>query len=329
MNFLASLSGSPRPCSAMALYRAAPRLSHYFGHTWRRSAATQAAAHPLDDAPTAGPKGAKIAPVASPFIAVSADVSPDILAKRANPHWSPIFPSPPSRDPLDLTFENYQQAYRSKTTGEIVRALLVLNLCRSTWLVDHNLQVWTFGDLICMENSGRCVWFIELFLNEDVSCAMKSSHLIAWLSNWVCHTSSIDWLIGLLTDSWLIDWLVDWLVDWLIDWLIDWITTGFMSMSAATVIFAFQLIRFARRVLGKRLFTTLMKATFYGHFVGGEDPERLKPLVDRMRQFGVKSILDYSAEEDVATETAVEQEMKYGIQNILRDSSSRHLSIDI
>ena len=72
-----------------------------------------------------------------------------------------------------------------------------------------------------------------------------------------------------------------------------------------------------------------MKATFYGHFVGGEDPERLKPLVDRMRQFGVKSILDYSAEEDVATETAVEQEMKYGIQNILRDSLFRHLSIDI
>lgn len=68
-------------------------------------------------------------------------VTPDILAKRADPLWSPVYPSPPRRDVLDLTFENYQQCYRSKTTGEIFRALIVLNLCRSTWLVDHNLQV--------------------------------------------------------------------------------------------------------------------------------------------------------------------------------------------
>lgn len=53
------------------------------------------------------------------------------------------------------------------------------------------------------------------------------------------------------------------------------------------------------------MFNIVMKATFYGHFVAGEDPEKIKPVVERMRQFGVKSILDYSAEEDVPAEKPV------------------------
>ncbi|OQV14401.1 Proline dehydrogenase 1, mitochondrial [Hypsibius exemplaris] len=207
----------------MGLYRQTQRAVKYFSHAcMRRTATTQPAARAREDAAAAGLKGAKTASAAkvSPHV-VELDIPEDILAKRANPHWQPIYPSPPSRDQLDLTFENYQQCYRSKTTGEIIRALVVLNLCRSKWLVDHNLQ----------------------------------------------------------------------------------------------------LIRLARRVLGKRLFTMLMKATFYGHFVGGEDPERLKPLVNRMREFGVKSILDYSAEEDVPTETAVEQEMKI-VPTALKDQAA-------
>ena len=42
--------------------------------------------------------------------------------------------------------------------------------------------------------------------------------------------------------------------------------------------------------------------TFYGHFVAGEDQEKIKPLISRMQSFGVKSILDYSVEEDLANE---------------------------
>ena len=42
--------------------------------------------------------------------------------------------------------------------------------------------------------------------------------------------------------------------------------------------------------------------TFYGHFVAGEDQEKIKPVISRMHSFGVKSILDYSVEEDMAEE---------------------------
>ncbi|GFY68281.1 proline dehydrogenase 1, mitochondrial [Trichonephila inaurata madagascariensis] len=49
-----------------------------------------------------------------------------------------------------------------------------------------------------------------------------------------------------------------------------------------------------------------MKHTFYGHFVAGEDAKTIKPLLDRLRSFGVKSILDYSAEEDMSEDQAKE-----------------------
>lgn len=60
-----------------------------------------------------------------------------------------------------------------------------------------------------------------------------------------------------------------------------------------------QAIALARRTLGKRLFDLFMRATFYGHFVAGEDQEAIKPVVAKLRRFGVKSILDYSVEADV------------------------------
>lgn len=53
-----------------------------------------------------------------------------------------------------------------------------------------------------------------------------------------------------------------------------------------------------------------MKATFYGHFVAGEDQEKIKPLVTRNRLFGVKSILDYSVEKDMSSEDAKKAEME-------------------
>lgn len=43
-----------------------------------------------------------------------------------------------------------------------------------------------------------------------------------------------------------------------------------------------------------------MKATFYGHFVGGENQEDLKPVVQRLKKFGVGAIFDYSVEEDLS-----------------------------
>lgn len=59
------------------------------------------------------------------------------------------------------------------------------------------------------------------------------------------------------------------------------------------------LLKISRKLLGKTLFTKLMRATFYGHFVAGEDQNDIRPKVENMMKYGVKSILDYSAEEDL------------------------------
>lgn len=51
-----------------------------------------------------------------------------------------------------------------------------------------------------------------------------------------------------------------------------------------------------------------MRTTFYGHFVAGEDQNGIRPNVESMMKYGVKSILDYSAEEDLASEKSVKEE---------------------
>ncbi|CAH2227594.1 jg10370, partial [Pararge aegeria aegeria] len=64
-----------------------------------------------------------------------------------------------------------------------------------------------------------------------------------------------------------------------------------------------------RQVVGQRLFEVIMKATFYGQFVAGEDQNKIKPTIERLRSFGVKSILDYSVEEDISQEEAEKREV--------------------
>jgi len=68
-----------------------------------------------------------------------------------------------------------------------------------------------------------------------------------------------------------------------------------------------KLMKIGQKVLGKRLFKSLMKATFYGQFVAGEDQQQIRPAIDKMRTFGVKSILDYSAEEDISSQEATKR----------------------
>lgn len=70
------------------------------------------------------------------------------------------------------------------------------------------------------------------------------------------------------------------------------------------------LTKFSRKILGDKLFKLLMKASFYGHFVAGEDEKSITPTLQRMYTFGVGSILDYSVEEDIPHETAENLEMK-------------------
>ncbi|XP_015795278.1 proline dehydrogenase 1, mitochondrial isoform X2 [Tetranychus urticae] len=65
-----------------------------------------------------------------------------------------------------------------------------------------------------------------------------------------------------------------------------------------------KLIKIGQKVLGRRLFRSLMKATFYGHFVAGENETEMSPKIKHIREFGVKSILDYSAEDEIQEDTS-------------------------
>ena len=69
-------------------------------------------------------------------------------------------------------------------------------------------------------------------------------------------------------------------------------------------------MKWAKNVLGEKLFIAAMKATFYGHFVAGEDQYKIRPTLERLRSFGVKPILDYSVEEDLSQEEAEKREVE-------------------
>lgn len=47
----------------------------------------------------------------------------------------------PGKDPLDITFEDSKAAFKSKTNWELLRALIVYQLCSFEYLVDNNMQV--------------------------------------------------------------------------------------------------------------------------------------------------------------------------------------------
>ena len=57
-----------------------------------------------------------------------------------------------------------------------------------------------------------------------------------------------------------------------------------------------KMVTIGKKILGDNLFGKLIKATFYGYFVGGETMEEVKPLVEEMQELGVNSIMDYSVE---------------------------------
>ena len=69
-------------------------------------------------------------------------------------------------------------------------------------------------------------------------------------------------------------------------------------------------MKLGKAVLGKQLFGKVMKLSFYGQFVAGENRQDIKPAIHRMHSFGVKSILDYSVEEDISEAEAEKREMK-------------------
>uniref|UniRef100_A0A8C6U1Y9 Proline dehydrogenase n=1 Tax=Neogobius melanostomus TaxID=47308 RepID=A0A8C6U1Y9_9GOBI len=63
-----------------------------------------------------------------------------------------------------------------------------------------------------------------------------------------------------------------------------------------------ELSTLGQKVLGRTLFNKVMKMTFYGQFVAGEDHVAIKPLIQKNQAYGVGSVLDYSVEEDIDEE---------------------------
>ncbi|XP_049326549.1 proline dehydrogenase 1, mitochondrial isoform X1 [Astyanax mexicanus] len=63
-----------------------------------------------------------------------------------------------------------------------------------------------------------------------------------------------------------------------------------------------EIMDLSRTLLGQKGFEQLMKMTFYGQFVAGEDHQSIRPLIQKNMQFGVGAVLDYSVEEDISQE---------------------------
>uniref|UniRef100_A0A665U3B1 Proline dehydrogenase n=1 Tax=Echeneis naucrates TaxID=173247 RepID=A0A665U3B1_ECHNA len=70
-----------------------------------------------------------------------------------------------------------------------------------------------------------------------------------------------------------------------------------------------ELMELSKKLLGQWMFEKIMKMTFYGQFVAGEDHNSIKPLIQKNQAFGVGAVLDYSVEEDLTQEEAEKKEM--------------------
>jgi proline dehydrogenase len=66
---------------------------------------------------------------------------------------------------------------------------------------------------------------------------------------------------------------------------------------------ASSLLKNSRRILGDGLTLGLIRQTFFNHFCAGEDSTSIRPTISRLESQGIKSILDFAAEADVAEKT--------------------------
>ncbi|XP_030598035.1 proline dehydrogenase 1, mitochondrial isoform X2 [Archocentrus centrarchus] len=84
-----------------------------------------------------------------------------------------------------------------------------------------------------------------------------------------------------------------------------------------------ELMDLGRKLLGKWMFEKLMKMTFYGQFVAGENHNTIKPLIRKNEAYGVGAILDYSVEEDLTQEEAEKKEMDSCVSEAEKESPGR------
>ncbi|XP_075944814.1 proline dehydrogenase 1, mitochondrial [Anarhichas minor] len=81
-----------------------------------------------------------------------------------------------------------------------------------------------------------------------------------------------------------------------------------------------ELMALCKKVFGQWMFEKLMKMTFYGQFVAGEDHNSIKPLIRKNQAFGVGAVLDYSVEEDLTQEEAEKKEMDACVSEAEKES---------
>lgn len=80
------------------------------------------------------------------------------------------------------------------------------------------------------------------------------------------------------------------------------LVVGGLSFSLCRVPFlvrhADALLRYSRRILGDTLTDFVLKQSLFGHFCAGEDERTIQPVIQRLEQAGIGSILDFAAEND-------------------------------
>ncbi|XP_069569914.1 proline dehydrogenase 1, mitochondrial isoform X2 [Brachyistius frenatus] len=81
-----------------------------------------------------------------------------------------------------------------------------------------------------------------------------------------------------------------------------------------------ELMDLSRKLLGQWMFEKMMKMTFYGQFVAGEDHNSIKPLIQKNQACGVGAVLDYSVEEDLTQEEAEKKEMDSCVSEAEKES---------
>ncbi|TKS84479.1 Proline dehydrogenase 1, mitochondrial [Collichthys lucidus] len=82
-----------------------------------------------------------------------------------------------------------------------------------------------------------------------------------------------------------------------------------------------ELMDLTKKLFGQWMFEKMMKMTFYGQFVAGEDHNSIKPLIHKNQAFGVGAVLDYSVEEDLTQEEAEKKEMDSCVSEAEKESS--------
>nr|XP_046230160.1 proline dehydrogenase 1, mitochondrial isoform X1 [Scatophagus argus]XP_046230161.1 proline dehydrogenase 1, mitochondrial isoform X2 [Scatophagus argus] len=81
-----------------------------------------------------------------------------------------------------------------------------------------------------------------------------------------------------------------------------------------------ELMELSKKFFGQWMFEKMMKMTFYGQFVAGEDHNAIKPLIQKNQAFGVGAVLDYSVEEDLTQEEAEKKEMDSCVSEAEKES---------